>query len=146
MPTPPNSAVGFVCQRSARGLATSLSLRATARTRNVSRMEAARATPKLKEYCRTRAGPLLGPLVEVDHVAEDLRQRDGRFPADGRVDLAGVGHAARHVLEPLLVRFLVGDERDLGLRVAHLAHLAREIADRDLVVVADVEDLPVGRL
>ena len=36
MPTPPKSAVGFLCQRSARGLATSLKRRATVRTPNVS--------------------------------------------------------------------------------------------------------------
>ena len=46
MPMPPYSAVGFLCQRSGRGLATSLKRRASVRTTNVNTSDEASAMPK----------------------------------------------------------------------------------------------------
>ena len=56
-------------------------------------------------------------------------------------NLAQIREAARHVLEPGLVGLVVRDELDRGGRPAQLAHPLGELADRDLLGVADVDDL-----
>ena len=64
--------------------------------------------------------------------------------ADQRADLRDVGHAPRHVLEPGLVGLVVRDRHDLGAAAGHRLDLLGELADRDFLAVADVEDLADG--
>ena len=73
--------------------------------------------------------------------ASVLVELDGRLVPDERADARDVRDAARHVLEAGLVRLIVRDRHDLGRAAGHRLDLGGEVPDRDLVAVADVEDL-----
>src|SRR6185295_12320715 len=91
--------------------------------------------------------PLAPALVAIERndLGEDLGQRHRRRIADEALDLADVRDAPPHVLEALLVRFLVGHEDDGRRALGHVFHEVGELPDGDLLVGADVEDLG-GRL
>src|SRR5215213_5712729 len=86
----------------------------------------------------------LAAAVVLDDGVENLFERDRRLEADERADLRDVGHAARHVLEALLVRLVVRDAHDLALRARQPANLLGELVDAHLLVRADVADLAHG--
>src|SRR5215212_7376538 len=79
----------------------------------------------------------LASAVVLDDGVENLHERDGGPEADERADLRDVWHAARHVLEALLVRLVVRDAHDLALRARQLSNLLGELVDADLLVRAD---------
>src|SRR5450432_4218929 len=83
---------------------------------------------------------LLLPEV-VDDLRQDLVKLVLRLVPDESLDAREVRHPARHVLEPRLVRLVVGHELDGGIRTAELFHALGQLLNRDLVLVADVDHL-----
>src|SRR6266568_3008824 len=79
-----------------------------------------------------------------DDTRKDFVELDLRLVADQRADPGDVRYAARHVFEAGFVRLVVRDCHDRGRTARHLLDAAGEIADGDLLAVADVEDLADG--
>src|SRR5581483_11538685 len=96
-----------------------------------------------------RSGPPPLPLPRgaeaVDDPAKALVEGHARFEPDRVADLAEVGHPAAQVLEPGLVRVVVGHGPDRRPAPHEHPHPLGEGADGDLVPGADVEDLPGRR-
>src|SRR5215813_319203 len=65
--------------------------------------------------------------VELDHGLKDFIEPFFRPETYQLVYLCGVGNAARHVFEPLLVRFVVRHKDDFGIRIGEFFHAFGEI-------------------
>src|SRR5438132_2499017 len=85
--------------------------------------------------------PHARPVILDDRI-ENFREVHRGLVAGELTDLREIGHATRHVLEPLLVGLLVRHEHDGGLARRLLFHEVREVGDGDFVLGADVEHLP----
>src|SRR6267142_6141405 len=79
-----------------------------------------------------------------DDLQKRLIQRDLGSPAEQVPDLPRIGNAPPHVLEIGRVRLCVGYEFEGRPASGKLQDSMRQIENGDLVVAADVEDLPVG--
>src|SRR5437588_170851 len=87
---------------------------------------------------RGRAGP-------VDDVGQDPVEGEGRPPTDLLPDLVDRRLPVEHVLDPLSVDLVIGDEHELGGRSRPLQHPVGEVQDADALGRADVVDLAVRR-
>ena len=88
--------------------------------------------------------PQLGALIAHDRL-EHRGQAERRAVADQLAQLGGVGQPPLHVLEPGgLVRLGERHAADLGAAVGVPLHHLRQLADRDVLGVADVEHLARG--
>src|SRR5688572_15233875 len=91
-----------------------------------------------------RTSRLLGwrqPQPSVcDHVGDDLLERALRPKPGPLLDLAAVRHAPLHILEPLGVRLLVGNELDWRSAICSPTHKLRKIAHAYLAVGAEHRD------
>src|SRR6185437_3934892 len=77
----------------------------------------------------------------LDHAPENLVELDGRSITYQLADFGDLGDSPRHVLEAGLVGLLVRNHDDRRIAAGHLLDSLRQLADRDLGAVSDVEDL-----
>src|SRR6266851_1127366 len=64
--------------------------------------------------------------------------------ADQSLDLRDIRDPTRHVLETGLVGLFIGHKEDVRAAAGHSLHERREVVDRNLLRMPDVEDLAVG--
>src|SRR3954449_12715941 len=84
-------------------------------------------------------------LPEVfDDASEGFIELNGGLVADEGPDPRDVRNPPRHVFEPRLVRLVVRDGHDFRLAAGQFLDLRGQLTNRDLVAVADIEDLADG--
>ena len=80
----------------------------------------------------------------VSHIVNDVNERKFRLPAQYLLDFADIGDAALHILKSGVICVLVRSFGDRTLGAQGLNDLESQLFDGDLMVIADVEDLPNG--
>ena len=86
----------------------------------------------------------MGLLPPLDGAGEALLERDLGPPVEELGRPGDVGHPPPRVLEPGPVVVLVGVRLDARLRADRVADHLRELQDRGLVRVPEVDDLALG--
>src|SRR5262245_41169221 len=93
------------------------------------------------EMPRRRRLVRLFALIVRDHAVNDIFGARSRSKIDKGLDLGGIRYASMHILKALLIGFIIRNVTDRRSTAGHRFYQLGQIANRDLMVAADVEDL-----